>query len=250
MGLVAVGAAGAYRLTRRPSSAVGAPDDGPLLDPGSTPTPATIDVPEGGGTLQDPASALEPARRVRLDRRIGFPVELSAEIILTDSFGDARGSRRHQGVDIWRRDGAPGHPLVACVDGVLVEQVRDGDPESYNQGNSWVLQAADGYAFRYHHLDEFATGLDVDSVVKLGDVIGTMGSTGNTNAPHLHFEVRPTGPIGTPVDPHRLPVAGTDRGRRFLIRHRPRGVHQYCGRVTISSASPRESCQEFICTDR
>ena len=202
MGLVAAGAAGAYHLTRRSSSAVGAPADGPLLDPeSSTTTPATIDVVDRGGTLQDPASALEPARRVRLDRRIGFPVELSTDINLTDSFGDARGSRRHEGVDIWRRDRAPGHPLVACVDGVLVEQVRDGDPESYNQGNSWVLQAADGYAFRYHHLDEFAPGLDVGSIVKLGDVIGTMGATGNTNAPHLHFEVRPTGPIGTPVDP-------------------------------------------------
>jgi lysostaphin len=130
---------------------------------------------------------------------VGFPVQLPGELILLDNFGAARvfGPGAHQGIDIGRQDGQPGHPLVACVDGIIVDQnILTG-----NQGNSWVLQAASGDAYRYHHLQDFAPGLAVGDAVVRGQVLGTMGSTGNPSAPHLHFEVRRGGPIGTPVDP-------------------------------------------------
>lgn len=165
-----------------------------------------IDGPAAAGGEAGP----EQAVRLRLDRTIGFPVELSADLVMLDNFGGnsfANGPGGHKGIDIWRSDAQPGHPLVACVDGVLVEQnVLTG-----NQGNSWVLQDDAGDAYRYHHLDEFAEGLAVGDRVELGQVIGTMGSTGNPNAPHLHFEVRRGGPIGTAVDPAPLlllPVPG------------------------------------------
>ncbi|MEM9514325.1 MAG: M23 family metallopeptidase [Actinomycetota bacterium] len=203
MGVVVVGAAAAHRLTRSPSGvgAPGDPSDGVPDTSTSTTSPPTIEVADGGGTLQDAASALEPAERIGRDRRIGFPVEVHDDLVLLDTFGRTQSGRLHQGVDIGRADGASGDALLACVDGVLVEQVQVGDPLDYRQGNSWVLQAADGHAYRYHHLDEFAPGLEVGSAVTRGDVLGTMGATGNTVWPHLHFEVRPTGPIGTPVDP-------------------------------------------------
>ncbi len=159
--------------------------------------------------LDTPAIAVEQAVRLRMISGVGFPVQLPAELILLDNFGGQRvfGPGAHQGIDIGRRDGQPGHPIVACVDGVLVDQnVLTG-----NQGNSWVLQGADGDAYRYHHLQEFAADLSVGSSVTRGQVLGTMGSTGNPNAPHLHFEVRRGGPIGTPVDPVpllSLPIAG------------------------------------------
>jgi murein DD-endopeptidase MepM/ murein hydrolase activator NlpD len=145
------------------------------------------------------AAATEPAERLRMSRGVGFPVQLPADLILLDNFGEPRlfGSGPHQGIDIGRRDAQPGHPVVACVDGVLVDQnVLTG-----NQGNSWVLLGADGDAYRYHHLDSFTPGLEVGSTVTRGEVLGTMGSTGNPNSPHLHFEVRAGGQTGTPVDP-------------------------------------------------
>ncbi len=149
--------------------------------------------------LDTAANALEQAVRLRLNSGVGFPVQLPGDLVLLDNFGADRlfGAGAHEGIDIGRRDGQPGHPVVACVDGVLVSQELLGR----NQGNSWVLQGADGDAYRYHHLDEFAPDLTVGAAVVRGQVLGTMGNTGNPSAPHLHFEVRRGGPIGTPVDP-------------------------------------------------
>jgi murein DD-endopeptidase MepM/ murein hydrolase activator NlpD len=154
---------------------------------------------DGPTRLDGPALALQPAVRLRPISAVGFPVQLPGDLILLDNFGAPRvfGSGAHQGIDIGRRDAQPGQPILACVDGVLVGQnILTG-----NQGNSWVLQGANGDAYRYHHLQDFASGLAVGSSVTRGQVLGTMGSTGNPNSPHLHFEVRRGGPIGTPVDP-------------------------------------------------
>jgi murein DD-endopeptidase MepM/ murein hydrolase activator NlpD len=149
--------------------------------------------------LDSAAVALDQAVRLRLMSRVGFPVQLPADLVLLDNFGADRlfGSGAHEGIDIGRRDGQSGHPVVACVDGLLVAQ----EFLAGNQGNSWVLQGADGDAYRYHHLEEFAPDLTIGTTVVRGQVLGTMGNTGNPSAPHLHFEVRRGGPIGTPVDP-------------------------------------------------
>jgi murein DD-endopeptidase MepM/ murein hydrolase activator NlpD len=153
-------------------------------------------------TLDAPAQALAPAVRIQPPNRLTFPVQLPGDLVVLDNFGAPRtfGPGRHEGIDIGRRDQLPGHPLVACLDGVLVEQ----QILAPNQGNSWVLQAADGMAYRYHHLADFEPGLSVGDVVTRGQVIGTMGRTGNPNVPHLHFEARRGGPIGTPIDPFPL----------------------------------------------
>jgi murein DD-endopeptidase MepM/ murein hydrolase activator NlpD len=155
--------------------------------------------------LNEPAQALEQAERllpVPPDPTIGFPVELSTELVIGTPFGGS-----HYGVDIWRADAEPGHPLIACVDGVLIVQ----EILSGRQGNSWVIQGDDGVAYRYHHIDEFAEGLELGDVVTRGQVIATMGQTGNAGAPHLHFEVRLGKHNGPAVDPVPLfapPIPG------------------------------------------
>ncbi len=151
--------------------------------------------------LSEPAQALEQAERLRPDPTIGFPVELSTDLVIGNPFGGG-----HGGIDIWRADSTPGQPLVACVDGVLV--VQEHEPQSGKQGNSWVIQDDNGDAYRYHHLQYFDPDLKLGDQVRRGQVIGTMGSTGNPrdDAPHLHFEVRRGGPIGSKEDP--VPLLG------------------------------------------
>ena len=156
----------------------------------------------GSGSLDAPAQALAPADRLGLPNRLSFPVQLPGDIVVLNNFGVPRtfGAGRHDGIDIGRRDQQAGQPVVACIGGVLAAQ----EILAPNQGNSWVLQAADGMAYRYHHLAHFEPGLRVGDVVMRGQVIGTIGRTGNPDVPHLHFEARRGGPIGTPIDPFPL----------------------------------------------
>ena len=147
--------------------------------------------------LNEPAQALQQAERLRLNATIGFPVELSTDLVIGTRFGGG-----HYGIDIWRADAEPGQALVACVDGELIFQ----EFLSGRQGNSWVLQGDDGNAYRYHHIDEFTEDLTLGDRVTTDQVIATMGETGNAGAPHLHFEVRLEKHNGTAVDP--VPLLG------------------------------------------
>lgn len=104
-----------------------------------------------------------------------------------DSWGDARsGGRRHQGVDMLADRGLP---VVAALAGFAeFKQTSAG-------GNSIWLTTADGDKFFYAHLDAWE-GASRD--VAQGEVLGYVGSTGNANGPHLHFEVHPGGEPSNP----------------------------------------------------
>lgn len=154
-----------------------------------------------------PVQAAEPAERWRRGGTISFPCDTAGGIVLADNFGGnsySNGAGGHRGVDMWRADGQPGQPLLACVEGVLAgKRVLAG-----SQGNAWIIEDVNGDIYRYHHLDSFADGLEVGDPVRRGDVIGYMGSSGNAaaDAPHLHFEVRRGGTTGPAVDP--VPLFG------------------------------------------
>lgn len=110
---------------------------------------------------------------------------------LTGRFGDRSGlwSSMHTGLDF----AAPsGTPLRSISGGVVVSAGYDG---SY--GNKTVVRLADGTELWYCHED--SVRVRPGESVRAGQIIGTIGSTGNVTGPHLHLEVRPAG--GTPVDP-------------------------------------------------
>jgi murein DD-endopeptidase MepM/ murein hydrolase activator NlpD len=179
-----------------------------LIGAGALATTRWSSVFSSSHALSGPAQVLKQAERLRPEPTIGFPVELSTDLIIGTPFGGvSKAKASHQGVDIWRADAQSGHPLVACVDGVLIIK----EILHYNMGNAWVIQGDDGDAYRYHHIDEFAAGLEVGDRVEKGQVIATMGETGNAGAPHLHFEVRLGKHNGTAVDPVPLfapPIPG------------------------------------------
>ncbi|WP_412069391.1 M23 family metallopeptidase [Rubrivirga sp. IMCC43871] len=119
---------------------------------------------------------------------------------LRDSFHAPRsGGRTHNAIDI----AAPrGTPLVAVTDGTIRRKHWNG-----LGGNTLYLRSADGSTdFYYAHLDAYADGIEVGARVRRGETLGTVGSTGNAQGPHLHFQVldvRGDG-RGTPVNPFGL----------------------------------------------
>jgi murein DD-endopeptidase MepM/ murein hydrolase activator NlpD len=92
-----------------------------------------------------------------------------------------------------------GVPVYAAADGIVVE-ASDGLPEQVPgtpknvtvetlPGNHIVVDMGNGNFALYAHLKTGTVAVKVGDRVKAGDVIGHLGNTGNTSAPHLHFHV-------------------------------------------------------------
>ena len=115
----------------------------------------------------------------------------------SDTWGAPRsGGRRHEGVDFLA---ARGTPVVAVINGVI-KRLRNGGLG----GITVRLAAANGDEYYYAHLDSWAPDLEVDQKVMAGDLLGTVGTTGNSPdyIPHLHWEFLPGG--GKAVNPTPL----------------------------------------------
>lgn len=125
-----------------------------------------------------------------------FPVQ--GRCYFGDSYGYTRGGgRTHLGVDII----APaGNLLYAVVDGTITKVYYD-YPGSLS-GNGLRLSTGDGTYYFYAHLSAFADGIGLGSKVKAGQVIGYVGTTGNSQTNHLHFEIHPKG--GSAINPYQL----------------------------------------------
>jgi murein DD-endopeptidase MepM/ murein hydrolase activator NlpD len=96
--------------------------------------------------------------------------------------------RQHHGVDI----AAPrGTPIGAAATGTVVFAGRRG-----GYGNTVIIEQADGKQTLYGHADQLK--VSVGDRVEAGQTIATVGSTGRSTGPHLHFEVREN---GQPIDP-------------------------------------------------
>lgn len=111
---------------------------------------------------------------------------------LKDTYGAARsGGRSHKGVDIFAKQGTP---VVAAAEGVIVK--RDSNAVG---GISVYQRGSDARTIYYYaHLHGYKPGLKEGDLVRPGDVIGYVGSTGNvTGSPHLHFSIH------TVTDPNR-----------------------------------------------
>ncbi|MGY2048730.1 M23 family metallopeptidase [Methylobacterium sp. JK268] len=106
--------------------------------------------------------------------------------------------RMHNGVD-WAA--TRGTPIMATGDGIVVAA---GARSGY--GNRVEIQHANNYVTAYNHMARIARGIGPGARVRLGQVIGAVGTTGLSTGPHVHYEVAINGRF---VDPMkiRLPSA-------------------------------------------
>lgn len=97
-------------------------------------------------------------------------------------------SKLHNGIDISNKTGTP---IYAAGTGIVTYSSYDG-----NFGNVMIIDHGHGYESVYAHCKTllYSPG---DEVTK-GEQIGTMGTTGRTTGPHLHFEIRYN---TTPINP-------------------------------------------------
>ena len=85
----------------------------------------------------------------------------------------------HYGIDI---STPTGRPVVATADGIILYAARRG-----TYGNIVVIDHKFGMMTRYAHLSKL--NVRAGARVKRGDVVGYVGNTGRSRAPHLHYEV-------------------------------------------------------------
>lgn len=99
--------------------------------------------------------------------------------------------KMHKGVDF----AAPkGTPIYATGDGVVisVKTVFGG------YGKHIEIDHGFGFTTRYAHMNEFK--VKKGQKVKRGDLIGTVGNTGSSTAPHVHYEIMKDGRFVNPVN--------------------------------------------------
>ncbi len=127
--------------------------------------------------------AIQPVKNEQL-RRIasGFGYR-------SDPFTKVR--KMHEGMDF---TAAMGTPIFATGDGV----VKNADNSKSGFGNHIEISHGFGYLTLYGHLSKYKCR--AGQRVKRGDVIGYVGSTGRSEAPHLHYEVHKDGKVVNPLN--------------------------------------------------
>jgi len=107
--------------------------------------------------------------------------------------------KMHTGVD-WAT--AYGTPIFASGNGVLEKVGYEGGYGKYIR-----IKHSNGYETAYGHMSAFAKGMEIGKKVRQGQVIGFVGSTGQSTGPHVHYEILVNGRF---VDPMRVKLP---RGR-------------------------------------
>lgn len=147
---------------------------------------------------QSESSSQSPS--VTYQSPVRIPVSLSG------NYGELRSGRHHAGID-FRAYGKVGDPIHAVADGYIA-RVTVG---ASGYGNGIYLSHPDGRQTVYGHLHRFippiaervrqeqyaqhSFAVDLSFAadefpVKAGDIIGYIGNSGSSGAPHLHFEIR------------------------------------------------------------
>lgn len=125
-----------------------------------------------------------------------LPIVLPVKGITTGVFGTKRffnGEARnpHSGVDYAADTGTP---IIAPAPGTIVLT-----EELFYNGKTVVIDHGSGFVSVLCHMDSIS--VEVDDKVARGDVVGTVGSTGRSTGPHLHWTIALS---GVKIDPEQF----------------------------------------------
>jgi len=141
------------------------------------------------------------------------PIEGLRIADVRDVFDEVHNGHIHEAIDIMEPRGTPIHAVVPGTIGKLFLSKPGGI-------TIYEIDVDGVYCYYYAHLDRYAEGLREGAVVKSGDIIGYVGSTGNANAkaPHLHFAVMRLGPEkrwwkGVAINPYQALVDAVRRAQ-------------------------------------
>jgi murein DD-endopeptidase MepM/ murein hydrolase activator NlpD len=124
--------------------------------------------------------------------------------------------RAHYGVDY----GAPvGTPVQATADGTVIYAGWNGA-----SGRMLRLRHKNSYVTMYLHLRSFAAGIKVGSQVKGGDVIGYVGSSGESTGPHLDYRIQLR---GTYLNPRSAKFAPVEPIKEELLADYKASIRKY-----------------------
>lgn len=135
----------------------------------------------------EPREAVTTPPPPRAGRNFYWPLKGT---ILSD-FGSKPGGLHNDGINISAQRGTP---IRASENGVVVYAGN----ELRGFGNLLLVRHAGGWMTAYGHADELLVGRG--DQVKRGQIIARVGSTGNVNAPQLHFEIRRGSRAVNPTD--------------------------------------------------
>ena len=176
---------------------IGAPDTAGLNSAATAPRgPGATASPPGASTPPAPTPLLAKGALI-------VPVQGIEASALRDTYDEHRGgSRTHEALDIPAPRGTP----VLSATGGRVLKLFD------SKAGGQMVYAADSserFILMYAHLDAYAPGLAEGQPLRRGQVLGTVGTTGNAppNVPHLHFAIARSNDVkvwwkGAPVNPY------------------------------------------------
>jgi murein DD-endopeptidase MepM/ murein hydrolase activator NlpD len=188
-----------------------------------------------------------------------FRDPLNIPISLAGNFGELRPNHYHMGLDI-RTNKQVNLPVYAAADGYIAQ--IDVEPAGF--GQAIYINHPNGYTTVYGHLNEFFPALaayvktqqyQMESwrvflnippgmfPVKKGDWIAYSGSTGGSQAPHVHFEIRSTADdvnknpmlFGMPIEDYTAPVI-----LRLAVYDRTRGIYEQQPKIFATKRSGNE----------